>query len=94
CKFEECKHIGYLMDGFPLYTSCANLRSCYELKPESIRLAASNSSTIPGLGQDRIAGDDSNDYYFDQARHDAKDCDLDEANGYDFTGSQLTDSEG
>ncbi len=29
CVFRECELIGYIADGFPLYSQCAKLTSCY-----------------------------------------------------------------
>jgi uncharacterized protein YjbI with pentapeptide repeats len=55
---NECEHIGFLRDGFPLYSRCSPLKSCY-----------SNGKYEP-----------------------SQNCHLDEANGYDFTGQNILDS--
>jgi len=77
CVFEECAIIGWMVDGFPMYSQCAGLRSCYHMR---------NSS------DDGVIGDDSADWFFRNSFADA--CELDEANGYDFTGSGIKDNNG
>ena len=64
---DPCRKIGHMLDGFPLYSSCANLTSCYFPRTDSM-------------------GDDTDDYVF---RPFAGGCDLDEANGFNFTGAGI-----
>ena len=80
CVFEACKLIGWMVDGFPLYSACGELKSCYHFKP---------------VQSDSAMGDDSHDYVFDPVgeRHGVS-CDLDDANGVDFTNLELLDNFG
>ena len=79
-QWDECEHIGYLLDGFKVYSHCYHaakaryLSSCYFMDSDA----------------DGGGGDDSSDY-----THIASDdCDLDEANGFDFTGMDIRDNFG
>merc|ERR1712168_93942 len=66
-----CYHLGYMMDGFPVYGRCAvngvELKSCYAKKSGFFH-----------------RGSHFRDYYYDQTAYDNKECQLDEANGYPF----------
>jgi hypothetical protein len=68
CDWNECKKIGFLFDGYPLYTHChfpgSNkfLKSCYKIDPTSSCL------------KDGTLGDDTCDYKFVPG----PDCHLDE----------------
>lgn len=68
--YENCIHVGYLADGFPVYSYCnvsgSRLRSCY--------------SQIAGT-----AGSDTSHFSFNSSKKAAGECQLDEANGYCFT---------
>ena len=57
---RPCEHIGYIRDGFPLYSPCQGLKSCY----------------------------------VEQIYSPTADCELDEANGFNFSGTNITDSNG
>ncbi|XP_068221602.1 uncharacterized protein [Palaemon carinicauda] len=67
----SCEFVGYMRDGFPVYTYCRhetesrNLKSCYYL----------------------TSGDGTNagHYTYDQTAYDNGECDLDMANGYTFS---------
>jgi len=72
CVWDECEHIGYMRDGFKIYSHCRKgsgfLKSCYTLR-------------------DGATGTNAADYYY----RSNVDCDLDEANGFDFTNRGYTD---
>lgn len=78
--WQKCELIGWLRDGFPIYSHCWHpteeryLKSCFHLRND-----------VDGGG-----GDDTSDYEFDETG----DCDLDLANGFDFTGAGIADSDG
>ena len=69
-NYSDCLLVGYLADGFPVYSFCTingtRLKSCF--------------SQYNGTG-----GLDTSDYFFNTTKVAAKDCHLDEANGYCFT---------
>ena len=72
CVWDECEHIGYMRDGFKIYSHCRKgtsfLKSCYvKVEGES--------------------GSHSTHYEYQPSVN----CDLDEANGYDFTNRGFTD---
>jgi YHYH protein len=77
--WSACELIGYLMDGFPIYSHCYNpaigryLTSCYSITND--------------IDNDQK---DTSDYTHNMTGR----CDLDKANGYDFTGKNITDSNG
>lgn len=77
-KWDACEHIGWLRDGFPIYSHCPHptedrfLKSCYHLMNDL----------------DNGGGDDTSDYVFE----DKPTCDLDLANGYNFTDKGIRDS--
>lgn len=68
-NYGECLLIGYLADGFPVYSYCnvsgTRLRSCYD--------------KVSGA-----AGTDTSHFFFNASKVAAKQCQLDEANGYCF----------
>ena len=72
CVWDECEHIGYMRDGFKIYSHCRKgagfLKSCYRL----------------------IDGEKGTDMAHYEYRPNV-DCDLDEANGFDFTNRGYTD---
>jgi YHYH protein len=78
-QWSACELIGYLMDGFPIYSHCYNpaigryLTSCYSLAND--------------IDNDQK---DTSDYTHNMTES----CDMDKANGYDFTGKNITDSNG
>ena len=60
CSHDKpCEHIGYIRDGFPLYSQCPGLESCYV---------------------DQTYSPDN--------------CNLDEANGFDFTDKGILNPSG
>jgi hypothetical protein len=79
-KWDACELIGYVLDGFPIYSHCFSdekdryLTSCYAITDDA----------------DGDVGADTSDY----AHAATNDCDLDKANGYDFTGMGIADSDG
>lgn len=74
-KWDECEHIGYMRDGFKIYSHCRKtkvssfLKSCY----------------TKTTGMD---GTEDTHYVYEAS----DECDLDEANAYDFTGKGFVDS--
>lgn len=73
--WDDCEHIGYMLDGFKIYSHCRKdtkshfLKSCYTLQEDQ-------KGDLPGHYDFKS---DSN-------------CDLNEANGYNFTGKGIVDS--
>jgi len=92
CIWNACTLIGWMLDGYPLYSHCAGLTSCYKLK-------ASNEfrDRLENIQKNKGQGDDSSDYEFDQKSFEAVDggCNLDEANGFWFNATQgIEDADG
>jgi len=80
---DECMHIGYMNDGFPIYSQCRGLKSCYvSAVGHGTRRRLPHITTWEGLAY--------------QADYQLKShCDdLDEANGFDFTDSGIQDNNG
>jgi hypothetical protein len=77
---DACELIGYMLDGFPVYSHCfsaianRNLTSCYTMTSDT----------------DGENGDDTSDWTHIESAA----CDLDQANGFDFTGMNIKDSTG
>ena len=76
-QWKDCEHIGYMRDGFPIYSQCRKrqiygstslMRSCYKMEPGR-------------------TGSDESHYRFRP-----NDCELDQYNGYDFSGQGFLDS--
>lgn len=70
-KWNDCVLVGWLRDGFPVYSFCRKkktggefLKTCYELK--------------------RGDGSSTSHYDFNEDRFKSGNCDLDQANGYTF----------
>lgn len=79
-QWDTCELIGYILDGFPIYSHCffaeknRYLQSCYSITNDT----------------DQDNGGDTSDY----SHIASENCDLDAANGFDFTGKGILDSEG
>ena len=72
----NCTHVGYMMDGFSVYSFCSHpddsnrsLRSCYYLNN----------------GED---GSNKKHYTYSDEKYNSGECDLDRANGYTFSDSR------
>ena len=92
CRFRECELLGWLLDGFPIYSHCGGLRSCYFLK--KIGASGSAGSHLPdgNRAASNLPGQDTTDYQYVLAgTPGGAHCDLDAANGYNFTGKGLLD---
>jgi len=78
---NTCLHIGYLLDGVPLYGFCKDssgvqMTSCYKLtSTASTGEVFHVGGTYTGIGKTR------DDYEYDDAAYAAGSCQLDEANG-------------
>ena len=68
----NCSHVGYMLDGFPVYTRCFN---------------SNNSKFLKSCYFDNGNGDGSHKshYSFSETNYQNGNCDLDKANGYTFT---------
>jgi arylsulfatase A-like enzyme len=77
---DACELIGYMLDGFPVYSHCfsaianRDLTSCYTMTSDT----------------DGGNGDDTSDWTHIESTA----CDLDQANGFDFTGMNIQDNTG
>jgi hypothetical protein len=100
---SECKIVGWMLDGFPIYTPCAKLRSCYTkvAKPQSADSTVSSDDDAEGLVDDddtlltATAASNMLEYSWEHTLSIAKgECDLDWSNGYEFSGLGIKDNEG
>jgi len=80
----QCQLVGYLYDGFPVYSYCNGYRSCYELKDKT----TNNTSVVTTNGRQVTVfnGCSTNDYQYNAASLTAGTCHLDQANGRMYNG--------
>jgi YHYH protein len=79
-QWDQCEIIGCLLDGFPVYSHCFSTAKNRFLK----------SCFAITTDTDNDGGGDTTDY----THVPTNDCDLDMANGYDFTGKGIVDNTG
>ena len=77
-KWNQCEWIGTMLDGFKLYSHCKKSGSSSYLK-SCYKLKTSSSDEGSTKNWQHVSGTD---------------CDLDIANGYDFTGKGIKDPDG
>lgn len=71
-NWNQCVHVGWMRDGFPVYSYCRK-------KKTGGPFLKTCYEQKPGTD-----GGTTSHYVFNKARFDSSDCDLDEANGYNF----------